>query len=138
MNDQELIEEAKSWQGTPWKHGIAIKGYGADCVQWLVTLGKDAGLISPDYKTIKYHQDWAMHNSHSVLEEELKKIAYQIKKEEMQLCDIIVVRYGKCGSHAALYIGGGKIIHAYLKSSIREDNLKMFGKRITSVWRLKG
>ena len=40
----QLVEEARSWIGTKWKHGQNQKGVGVDCVQFVYEVGKTVGM----------------------------------------------------------------------------------------------
>lgn len=41
---EKLIEEARSWIGTPWVHHQRCKGVGVDCVQFLVATAEANGV----------------------------------------------------------------------------------------------
>lgn len=34
----EFIAELKSWEGTPYAHGVSIRGQGVDCVRFVVSM----------------------------------------------------------------------------------------------------
>jgi cell wall-associated NlpC family hydrolase len=56
---QNIVEEARSWKGTPYQHKGRIKGVGVDC----------GGLLHASYSTLmqlppfpqNYPADWALH-----------------------------------------------------------------------------
>lgn len=44
INPQHIVDEARSWVGTPFRHQARIKGLGVDCVGLLVGVGEVLGL----------------------------------------------------------------------------------------------
>lgn len=135
ITEQELVNEIKSWIGTPWKHGIALKGYGTDCIQFIVVIAKKAEWIPESYKSPVYNQDWALHNSRSLLLDEVMKFASLVTGKPIT-GDILIFRYGKCGSHAGICIGEDKMVHAYITIGVMEDNISRYANRLLSVWRI--
>ena len=41
----EIVAEARDWLGTPWRHQGQSKGRGADCLGFVVGVGRAFGLI---------------------------------------------------------------------------------------------
>ena len=41
MDKQQIINVARSWLYTPWKHNQKIKGVGVDCVNFLVAIAEE-------------------------------------------------------------------------------------------------
>lgn len=135
MDKSEVIQEVRSWIGTPWKHGVALKGFGTDCVQFLLTIAKTAGWVPGDYRIQKYTQDWMLHNNESLLIPELEKYASIVNS--MEVCDILAFKYGRCASHVGIYVGEGKMIHAHIRHGVEEDYVKKYKDKLVSVWRIK-
>lgn len=132
----KIIDEFKSWKGTKWVHGQSCKGAGVDCVQLLVAGFKSLGLLPPIFKTIKYNQDYALHNSTSVLLLELKKHCHLISLDQIKAGDILVYKYDKTAHHTAVYIGNKKIIHSKIRQGVIESYLSDEQKNFVSAWRL--
>lgn len=49
-----IVEEALSWEGTPWHHHQKVKGAGVDCVQFLLGVGQAVGAIPADIVVENY------------------------------------------------------------------------------------
>jgi len=121
MNKLEFIEEAKTWKGTKWRHGQALKGDSTDCIQWIGYLGKQFGFIPKEYKFPRYSRDWALHNNFSILKQEISKFCY--KKDIMEKGDILLFIFGKTSSHAGIYLGNNEMIHSHIKNGVEIINL---------------
>lgn len=137
MTDQQMIDEARGWLGTPWIHNQALKGVGADCILFILAWGQSLGLVPKIFKRPRYNRDWALHNAESVLLMEIQKHARKVKLKEMKIGDVVFFKYGQCTSHAAIYIGLGKIIHSVIRQGVIESNLKDYMDKFDSVWRSK-
>ncbi len=134
--EERLVRECREWIGTKWAHGVALKGYKTDCVQFIVAVYQRLGLLDPAFRTRKYARDWALHNSESALLAELEKHAVKVGLKEFRIGDIVVFRYGRCASHAAVYIGEGRIVHAVIRKGVIESPLSEYAARMHSAWRL--
>jgi NlpC/P60 family putative phage cell wall peptidase len=142
MDSAAMIAEAKSWTGTPWVHGVALKGVGTDCVQFIIALGRRSGWIPEGYRPPVYSRDWSLHNEHSLLLEELARFARPVEREKSAPGDVLAFRQGRCAGHAGLYLGEGRFIHAVVGQGIRESRLVdgsghggSWLERLDSVWR---
>jgi cell wall-associated NlpC family hydrolase len=137
MTEREIIKQILSWKGTPWLHGQAVKGVGVDCVQFIVAVAKDLGWIPRDFKTVAYNVDHAMHNDNSILEAELEKHCTRIAFEELRPGDILSFVQGRCASHAAYYIGAGKMVHAHIRDGVAETSISELKLKLSSCWRFE-
>ena len=136
MNNNEIINEARSWIGTKWIHGQALKGVGTDCVHFLIAIAKTFNWIPQNYKPPVYNQDWALHNEESILLKELEKFCYKIESP-FQVGDVLTFIFGKCVSHAGIYIGDNKMVHAYIRRGVVESSIEHYKKYFHSAWRIK-
>jgi len=59
---RQVVEEARSWIGTPYLRGGRIKGGGADCASLLYFVYKSCGLVDENDEEIGHHSsDWWQH-----------------------------------------------------------------------------
>ena len=134
MTETELITEIRSWRGNRWRHGQALKGHGTDCIQWLVTIGRQAGWIPEAYKPPRYNRDWALHNNESVLLQEIQRFCNPIS-HATQPGDILIFKYGLTESHAGIYIGNNRMVHAHIRHGVIEEDINRYADKLQSVWR---
>ena len=107
-----VVEEAKTWLGTPWIHRARIKGVGVDCAQLLIGTYSGAGLVEP-FDTGDYPMDWMLHK------EEERMLAWVDKYLEpvtaTQPGDAVILKFGRAFSHAAIVTDWPVVIHAFRK-----------------------
>ena len=109
----EIIEEAKTWIGTPYHHAARVKGGGVDCAQILIEVYAKVGLIE-NYETDYYPMDWALHRSEEKYLENIKR--YAVETDNPKAGDVVVYKFGRCISHGGIIIDDDHIIHAWMKS----------------------
>ncbi len=137
ITDKEQIEnEIDSWLGGRWIHGQAVKGVGADCVQFVIAVAKNLGWLKGDYKSISYYRDYAIRNDKSFILEEIKKEAKEVTGTPYQTGDIVVINNGKCAGHMGFYVGDEMIVHSHIRRGIVKEYLREYETKINSVWRV--
>lgn len=134
--EEDFINECKKWLRTPWMHGVACKGYRTDCIQFVIYIAKQFQWIPQDYDPPKYRIDWHLHNTESILENEIAKFCNKITLDEIEIGDIILIKTGKCASHASFYIGEDKLIESHILHGVHIIDIKEYSKKITSIWRI--
>lgn len=137
MTDSEIIKEIKSWRGTPWKHCVALKGWGADCGQFVVTLCRTFGWIPADYKLDPYHADYSMHNNKSLMREALERSgADELEdKNDLQIGDVLLFKNGQCEAHVGMAISPTYFVHCQVMMGVVTDPLTRYEKDHISTWR---
>jgi len=139
MEDSRIIEVLESWKGTKWMHGVAIKGYRADCGQFLLAVFKELGWLSQDYRTQIYNRQRALHDACALISEEISR-ASEMKQIGPQgpfrTGDVLVFKPGQGEGHVGMYIGGDRMIHCSIKHGVEEIQVThpMLGP-LAAAWR---
>lgn len=109
---QKVVDEARSWLGTPWVHMSRVKGAGVDCGQFLAAVFETAGIV-PHIEVPPYPSDWALHRS----DEKFLAVVetYAAKTERHDPGNIALFKYGRCVSHAGIVVCWPVIIHANMR-----------------------
>jgi len=134
-----VVEEALSWVGTPYHHAARIKGAGVDCGMILAAVYHDAGVTGPIVPA-PYPPDWHLHRRDERYLRELEAYApHVVELDALEPGDIPVYRFGYTFSHGAIYVGGGRIVHAYLDRGCEIttlDDAELQGRAVTcrSPW----
>lgn len=118
MSRDLVITEARTWLRTPYHHQARIKGAGVDCATLLCEVYEAAGVI-PHVDPTPYPADWHQHVKDGS-ERYLGWLSrYGREVDDAAPGDVIVWKFGRCFSHAAIYIGDGLIIHSYIGQGVR-------------------
>lgn len=108
MRDK-ILQAANGWIGTPYHHRAMIKGVGVDCAQLLIACYSEAGLTDK-FDTGEYAFQWMLHKSDELFLANLQERLHQV--ETPKPGDIVIYKYGRCFSHAAIVVDWPLIIHA--------------------------
>jgi NlpC/P60 family putative phage cell wall peptidase len=123
---QYIIDEARTWKGTPYQHKARIKGIGCDC----------GGIIYQIYTPLlgpfapfprDYAQDWAMHNEDTRYLDFIIPHVKQIPKAVPG--GLALFKVGRSFSHAAICTEKKSFIHAWGRTqhgSVVENKIGFF------------
>lgn len=137
-----IVQEARSWIGTPYQHQASLKGVGCDCIGlvrgvWRTVCGDEPCVLPP------YSPDWAEVGEDDRLVAGLS--AHFEPVAEARPGDVLAfrIRPGAVAKHVAILSGGegisdpaAKIIHAYWGHAVVESWLGSFWRRaVVGVFR---
>lgn len=116
-----LLEEARSFLGTPFHHGARLKGVGIDCAQFLIACYVGRGIVAP-FDPGFYAPDWFCHEDGERFRRWMERCCVAVESPALpQPGDILLFRYGRAESHGAIYLGGDRVIHAFRGQAVIED-----------------
>ncbi|MBU2548356.1 MAG: C40 family peptidase [Proteobacteria bacterium] len=142
-SSQALLKaELDSWLGTPYRHWCGVKGKGADCIHFVLRVYQALGLVQWRRGLVpEYPADWHLHNTGELL---LDGVVRELNVEPVdpdspQNGDLVLFRFGKAVSHAAIYFEGG-LYQSMTGYGVRRLSWKdaVWFKRRTHVFRLVG
>lgn len=107
-----VVEEARRWLGTPWRHLGRVRGAGVDCGMLLAEVYEACGLCSHLEST--YPNDWMLHRDEDVMVREVEIRGNVRAQGPGQPGDIALFRHGRCIAHGALVVEWPLVIHAYV------------------------
>ena len=137
-----VVEEARSWIGTPYHHHAAVRGAGVDCGMLLVEVYSSTGLIER-FDPGPYPPDWHMHRSE---ERYLTLVMERARPVTSPLPgDIVMLRYGRAFSHGGIVTKSNPLtaVHAFYRYGkvVEEDwtmsmelRLRLSGAIFASLW----
>lgn len=134
MTRERLIEEARSWLGTPYHHRARVKGAGVDCGQLVIASHVDSGLVE-DFDPGFYTTDWHLHRFEDLYIQFVEAHLRRIDDAELSVAarlsinsaydapsaSVIVFRVGRTFSHGGIITQWPFFIHAYQPSGIVEE-----------------
>lgn len=114
---ERIAAEAQTWLGTPHVNMAKVKGVGVDCGMLLIGVLEGARIIRPDTISIApYSNMWHLSHSEEWLLRYVQKYCDEVT--DLQIGDFLLYKYGRCISHAAIYIGQDKVIHALIDQGV--------------------
>lgn len=104
MTGQDVVNEARTWIGTPFHHQARLKGHGVDCIGLVVGVAGALGLQHAD------RSDYSRLPDGITLAAELN--AQMFKVEKMQAGDVLLFAMPKLPRHVAICSTNGRMVHA--------------------------
>lgn len=131
---QQITAAARGWLGTPFHHEARVKGAGVDCLQLLIAVYGEVGLL-PSITAEHYPWDWHFHRSEERYLQGVAKYATQVPAPDAG--DIALFKFGRCVSHAAIVLDWPRCVHAYFGHGVVEVDAEQgaeLGGRLHSFW----
>lgn len=130
-----IVEIARSWIGTPYRHQASLKGIGCDCIGLVRGVWRELYVTEP-CALPPYSPDWAEVEGGERLIEGLAAWLTPVGLDEAEAGDVVVFRMkpGAVAKHAAIlsegwFGAGAKIVHAYWGHAVVESWLGPFWAR---------
>jgi len=139
ITGDEIIEQARTWLGTPWHHAARCKGVGVDCGGLIVGALQEVGY--PVRDMVNYD----LGDNIDAMLQHIGSHADAVPEGEYLFAgDILVLRgklmYNHCGFYTVTPDGDGGILHAWrTPGKVVEHALDgIWEKWIVAVFRLHG
>lgn len=121
-----ILEEARSWIGTPFHHRARVKGVGVDCAQLVIAVYAAVGLID-DFQPADYPPDWHLHRDEERFLNYVVDRARQVDSPDPG--DLILMQFGRCYSHGAIAVDAHTCIHAFVNRGVELGDLAEWRRR---------
>lgn len=109
-NRQDVIDEARSYCGTPYHHQGRVKGAGVDCLGLVIGVAHNLGLSDFD------HQSYSALPSPRVLKSFADQLMARKQRTDARPGDVALIAWRRVPQHLALITdlsGGLGLLHAY-------------------------
>lgn len=140
LQREEVVREALSWVGTPYRQQADKKGIAVDCSMLVVRCLVDTGILEP-FDPRPYCADWWLHKSEERYMAWMDQIAVEIPEDEAKPGDIILFKFGRCFSHSGIISRPGYVVHAFAKLQLCIETELKFGifhnrpTKFYSIWK---
>lgn len=134
---QDVVDEARRWLGTPYRHQASLKGRGCDCLGLIRGLWRFLYDLEPETPPA-YTPDWAEANGDETLAEAGHRHLLAIQSEEALPGDVLLFRWqAHCpAKHAGILSSDAHFIHAQSGAVVSEVPLTgWWRRRISHVFR---
>jgi cell wall-associated NlpC family hydrolase len=86
---QQVVDEARSWIGTPWQHQQSTKGLGTDCVGFIAGVARETGAVSD----VEFQNDYRMNENGAEMVRLFRAYLDPIDWRDARAGDVFVVRF---------------------------------------------
>ena len=128
-----VVEAARTWLGTPYRHQASLKGQGADCLGLVRGVWRE--LIGPEPEPMpSYAPDWAEVGGEEGLWDAARRWLNEIPAALAGPGDVLLFRMapGSPAKHCAILtadVGEGRMIHAYWGRAVVESWMGAWWRR---------
>lgn len=134
---KRVIDLARSWIGTPYRHQASLKGVGCDCLGlirgvWRELSGKETEPVPP------YAPDWAEAGGIETLAHAGRRHLIEVVPEQALPGDVLLFRWRPTlpAKHAGILATATTFIHAYDGTAVVESPLgPWWSRRIAFAFR---
>jgi NlpC/P60 family putative phage cell wall peptidase len=130
MNRDHIVQTARQWIGTPFRHQASLQGVGADCLGllrgvWRSVIGPEPEMPPP------YTADWGEASGQEILLNALRRHFIEIRTSAAQTGDVLVFRMAldAPAKHCAILSAPDRIVHAYWGHGVAETRLGPWWQR---------
>jgi len=135
MNEQ-IIETARAWIGTPYRHQASLKGVGADCLGLIRGVWRDIYNDEPELPPA-YTRNWAEAGTDDTLLLAAGRHLMPAARSDIQPGDVLLFRYRQnlpC-KHAAIAASASRMIHAYDGAAVAETSIgSWWARRLAAIF----
>jgi cell wall-associated NlpC family hydrolase len=114
-----VVQEALCWLGTPYHHAGRVMGAGVDCGMLLAEVFERTGVL-PHVAIEDYPNDRHMHMDTEHMRDLVAEHYHPV--DAPLPGDIVLYRYGRAISHAAIVLAWPMIIHSYIHLGVVLDD----------------
>ncbi len=125
-----VVEAAREWIGTPYRHQASVKGVGCDCLGlvrgvWREVVGAEPERVPP------YSPDWAEVSGEETLLGAARRHLREVAIGDAAVGDVLLFRMGlgAVAKHVGIVSGTDRIIHAYWGRAVCETRLVPWWRR---------
>ncbi len=133
----DIVDAARGWIGTPYRHQASLKGWGADCLGLVRGVWRER--VGPEPERIPaYRPDWAEVGGEEALLAGARRRLHELAPARARPGDVLLFRMapGAPVKHCAILSegppapdGGGRMIHAYWGRVVVESWLHPWWRR---------
>lgn len=126
MHNNEVLQIARGWLGTPYKHQASLKGVGCDCIGLIIGVWRELFKCMPDNFTLPpYTARWAEETRDELMTTIARQYLIEIPVKQIIPGDVVMYRMMRRGptKHAGILSTHETFIHAYNGHDVIESPL---------------
>jgi NlpC/P60 family putative phage cell wall peptidase len=130
LSRRDIVAEARSWVGTPYRHQASLKGVGCDCLGlvrgvWRGVIGREPERAPP------YAPDWAEASGAEALASAAARHLTAIPCDQFAPGDVLLFRWRSAlpAKHAAIVTAPDTMVHAHDGAAVAEVAIAPWWRR---------
>lgn len=134
----DIVREAETWIGTPFRHAAGVKGQGADCGLFVLRVMQTLGLV-PAGDPPAYPPSWCLHRGEDRFAPWLDEHADRVAAPAPG--DVATFAFGRAGrAHLAIVVQWPRVLHADTTSGVVRARATAgpLAGRVTGFYRPRG
>jgi len=126
----QIVAEARSWVGTPYRHQASLKGVGCDCLGLVRGVWRAIQAREPE-PVPAYAPDWAEATGREILAEAAARHLTSVDPAAFMPADIVLFRWraGLPAKHAAIVTAPDLMVHAHDGAAVAEVAIAPWWRR---------
>ena len=134
--EQVIIDNARTWIGTPWRHNQQKKGVGVDCVRFLEAVARESGIVIPALP-----ENYNRIAQNNAMKRYLIQHFERVPHSERRMADVLLFQPNGLNNHIGIATSATTVIHASQRDQkVVEHNLDGIWLKMLKnggTWRLK-
>lgn len=134
---ERVLETARRWIGTPYRHQGSRRGVGCDCLGLVRGVWRELYGAEPE-RPPPYSPDWAETGGEDALSEAARRHFDEIEIDQAQPGDLVLFRWRdrRPAKHCGVLDHANRLIHAYEGASVLSSPLTPgWARRISGAYR---
>ena len=122
MSRPDVVEAARGWLGTPYRHQASVKGWGADCLGLVRGVWREVEGPEPE-RVPAYRPDWAEVGGEELLLAAARRWLVELPVSAAEPGDVLLFRMSPeaPAKHCAVLCAPDRILHAYWGRAVTES-----------------
>ena len=140
MSRDDIIAEARSWIGTPYRHQASLKGVGCDCLGLLRGVWRGVMGVEPEAPP-PYSPDWAEAVGRETLVEAARRHLVEVDDKAFKPGDVLFFRWREHlpAKHCGIATTPDRMVHAHEGARVAEVAIRpWWDRRVAFVFRFPG
>ncbi|HET9716132.1 MAG TPA: NlpC/P60 family protein [Pseudolabrys sp.] len=130
LRREDIVVEARSWIGTPYRHQASVKCIGCDCLGLVRGVWRAAIGVEPE-SIPAYAADWAEATGEESLASAAARHLLPIDTRDFRAGDVLLFRWRQNlpAKHAAIVTAPDTMVHAHDGAAVAEVNIAPWWRR---------
>ncbi len=142
ITPDDIVAEARTWIGTPWRHQARVKGVGVDCIGFVGGVGVALGLAEAlEWRADRSLRGYGRTPVPETLLDACNRFLDRVPLLERRLGDVLVMGFTAGPQHFAIVSRQSPdcIIHAYAqRRAVVETPSDITGAQVLRAYRFRG